>query len=72
MRIFHLKRSEMMRQILQLRSNVHLTLDCWTSSDRVRSYMAVVAHFVDNNLDYQEHLLDYVDIKGKHTGKNLA
>ena len=62
----------MVVDLTQMKGNVHLTFDCWTSQDHIRTFKAIIAHFVGNDFKYREHLLGFVSIEGQHTGKVLA
>jgi hypothetical protein len=66
-------RKENLRQQLQAETaKIHLSLDCWTSANRVYSFMAVFGHFLNFNWDATEVLLDFKNVEGRHTGHNLA
>ncbi|XP_067635684.1 zinc finger BED domain-containing protein 4-like [Eurosta solidaginis] len=48
-----------------------VTTDCWTSRNTV-SYIAISAHFVDDNFELTNILLDCCPMYDAHTSKNLA
>ncbi|CAB5390714.1 unnamed protein product [Rhizophagus irregularis] len=48
-----------------------LSLDIWTSTV-VKSYMGITVHFIDNSWKLQQITLDFIELEGSHTGKNIA
>ncbi|CAB4428634.1 unnamed protein product [Rhizophagus irregularis] len=48
-----------------------LSLDIWTSTV-VKSYMGITVHFIDNSWHLQQITLDFIELEGSHTGKNIA
>ncbi|CAB4409531.1 unnamed protein product [Rhizophagus irregularis] len=48
-----------------------LSLDIWTSTV-VKSYMGITVHFIDNSWYLQQITLDFIELEGSHTGKNIA
>ena len=55
-----------------MKTKIHLTFDCWTSQDYVRTFMATIAHFVNHEFKYCEWLIDFISIEGRHTGKTFV
>lgn len=51
--------------------SVCLTTDCWTS-ENTESYVAVTAHYLNKNFEFQHFLLDYAVMRRQHTSLNLA
>jgi len=47
------------------------TLDCWTSSN-VIAFLGITCHYVDCNWILNDVLLDFVHLKGSHSGLNMA
>jgi hypothetical protein len=50
-------------------SKISLSLDGWTSSNRL-GCLAIVSYHIDNDWNYQEHLIGFEEIEGRHTGVN--
>ncbi|XP_049318602.1 zinc finger BED domain-containing protein 4-like [Bactrocera dorsalis] len=48
-----------------------ITTDCWTSRNTV-SYIAITLHFVSENFEFNNILLDCCPMSETHTAKNLA
>ena len=57
--------------IQALECRVSLTLDMWNSPAN-QDFLGITGHFVDSNWKLQSLLLDFVHIKTRHTGENLA
>ncbi|XP_059216912.1 E3 SUMO-protein ligase ZBED1-like isoform X1 [Stomoxys calcitrans] len=56
---------------IQSASAVCLTTDGWTSRSHC-SYLAVTAHYINNNTEMRAHLLSCVEFNERHTAENLA
>lgn len=52
-------------------SKIHISMDAWTSEEGT-SYLAIVAHFLDEHHKLQTALLDLPPLKGPHSGENMA
>lgn len=52
-------------------SKIHLSTDVWTS-DEGTNYVAIVAHFLDEDRKLRTALLDLSPLKGLHSGENVA
>ncbi|XP_073973000.1 E3 SUMO-protein ligase ZBED1-like [Rhodnius prolixus] len=50
---------------------VCLTTDCWTSVNN-ESFIAITAHYIDQNTNLQTHLLKCTSYSERHTANNLA
>lgn len=57
----------------KLPSNAKLSiaLDCWTSPF-TQAFMAITAYFIDEDWQYNEVLLGFEPLHGKHSGANLS
>ncbi|GBC32317.2 zinc finger BED domain-containing protein RICESLEEPER 2-like [Rhizophagus irregularis DAOM 181602=DAOM 197198] len=56
---------------LETSGKLSLSLDIWTSTV-VKSYMEITVHFIDNSWHLQQITLDFIELEGSHTGKNIA
>ncbi|THH05274.1 hypothetical protein EW146_g9945 [Bondarzewia mesenterica] len=54
-----------------LESCVSLSLDAWTSQNGY-AFLAIVMHYVTNDWQLEEILIDFREIIGEHSGENLA
>ena len=48
-----------------------MTPDVWTSSNRF-SVLRITCHWIDGNWQLRELVLDASELKGPHSGKNMA
>jgi hypothetical protein len=55
--------------LTNLLGKISFTTDCWTSPS-AKSFMAITAHFVDNNWELKHILLDFIEIYD-HSGQDL-
>ncbi|CAA0836530.1 Zinc finger BED domain-containing protein DAYSLEEPER [Striga hermonthica] len=53
-------------------SRVAITTDLWTSSHQKRGFMAVTAHYVDNNWKLQSHIIRFIYVPSPHTSEVLC
>ncbi|CAG8603612.1 465_t:CDS:2, partial [Gigaspora rosea] len=58
-------------QELQASSKLAFTLDIWTSIS-VKAYIEITIHFIDESWSLQQRLLNFVELEGVHSGKNIA
>jgi hypothetical protein len=50
---------------------ISFTLDMWTSPNRIPIF-AVIGHWVTQNFEEREEVLEFIQVKGQHTGEVLA
>lgn len=50
---------------------VCLTTDCWTSVNNT-SFMAVTAHFLNENMEFKSYCLDCTEFSDRHTAQNIG
>jgi hypothetical protein len=53
------------------RSCIHMTVDLWTSLNK-KPLIGVIGHYIGDTGSLQETVLALREIKGRHTGENLA
>jgi len=68
---FHRSQQSLARCFRRSRSKVHFTFDIWTSSN-YRSFLGVVAHWMDTDYKLQSTVIGMRRINGRHNGENLA
>ena len=51
--------------------SISLSLDLWTSENQV-SFLGIVGHWLTEDFEKREELLDFVEIEGRHSGENMA
>jgi hypothetical protein len=50
---------------------IALSLDAWTSEHQL-SILGVIGHWITPDFEKKEELLEFTEIRGPHTGENLA
>ncbi|CAG8801057.1 35604_t:CDS:2, partial [Gigaspora margarita] len=58
-------------QELQASSKLAFTLDIWTSI-LVKAYIGITIYFIDKSWSFQQRILNFVELEGAHSGKNIA
>jgi len=70
-RTFETKKKEMIIELEKLTSKPSFTLDCWTSMNMI-AYLGVTIHYINEDFEIQNYLLDFVHLNDKHSGAILA
>ena len=60
MMIYAIKKSKIIAIFKTKSSMVAITTDTWIASNQKKEFMAIIAHFVDNNWDFQSLVMRYV------------
>ncbi|KAK7007663.1 ribonuclease H-like domain-containing protein [Favolaschia claudopus] len=55
----------------ELESKVSISLDAWTSPNQ-HPFLAIVAHYISNEGQLEELLIDFRELVGEHSGENMA
>jgi len=55
--VYEYERSSTMKFIESLEGRLAITFDMWTSSNKKRGYMAVIAHYIDGNWTLHSQIL---------------
>lgn len=71
MKAFHDRKVLLAENMREARSNIHLSFDMWTSSNSL-AFVAVVAHYIDDNLKLQTTLIGLRRVIGSHSGETVA
>jgi hypothetical protein len=50
---------------------ISFSVDIWTSLNSL-SFLAITCHYLDNDWNIKNILLDFIHICGAHTGENIA
>ena len=56
---------------LQYCTTISLSVDIWTSPNR-KPIFAVIGHWVTNDFIERQEVLEFIELKGEHTGENMA
>ncbi|KAL0492041.1 hypothetical protein AKO1_000739, partial [Acrasis kona] len=60
-----------LRIVLQSANTVSISTDAWTNSSNL-PFLGIVVHWIDDDFNYQERVLDFARLIGKHSGENMA
>ncbi|OAQ58956.1 hypothetical protein VFPPC_11895 [Pochonia chlamydosporia 170] len=52
-------------------ATISFTLDIWTAPNRVPIF-AIIAHWITPEFDEREEVIEFIELKGSHTGEKLA
>ena len=69
---FKVHKQKVIKILKKAISKINISFDCWKSSESIREYVAVVAHFVDHTGEPRTILLGLPRIIGGKTGENIA
>ena len=72
MEAFEVRKQKVTQILRRATSKINISFDCWKSSESVRDYLAVVAHFVDHTGEPRTILLGLPRLIGSKTGENIA
>jgi hypothetical protein len=53
-------------------SKIHISFDGWTTKAGKRSFLGIVAHYVNSTGNLMDHPIALPQLTGAHTGKNIA
>ncbi|KAF5345060.1 hypothetical protein D9758_010453 [Tetrapyrgos nigripes] len=56
---------------LKINGKVALSIDAWTSSNQ-HAFLAIVAHYINEEGQLEELLIDFRELLGEHSGENMA
>jgi hypothetical protein len=51
--------------------SIALACDAWTSTNKL-AFLALVASYIDKDWKLHDVLVDFIELRGSHTGSNLA
>ena len=64
---YDIRRNGLISEISQINSKIFLTTDIWTSEISKDCYLEVTMHYINNNWELKNLLLDLIPINGSHT-----
>jgi hypothetical protein len=69
---FVLKQADIIQQLTESKSLIHLSFDLWTSPQKTMAVISIVAHFLRPDYTNQSVLLSLQKVEGTHSGENQA
>ncbi|CAN1774215.1 Putative AC9 transposase [Linum perenne] len=70
--MYEIERVKIKKKIDANIGRIAITIDMWSATTLQKGYMAVTAHYIDNNWRLQNHMLQFVYVPAPHTADNLA
>lgn len=71
MAAFDVEFNSVKEEVNSVPGKISITMDLWTSKNFL-SFMAIRAHWLDDDWHYQSKLLDFLYVEKDHTGENLS
>jgi len=69
---FEAKRDNIQYDLNNIPGKISLTADIWTSTFNNDAYLGLTIHFIDNDWNLRNFLLDLMSFTTRHTGTNIA
>uniref|UniRef100_A0ACD5Y415 Uncharacterized protein n=1 Tax=Avena sativa TaxID=4498 RepID=A0ACD5Y415_AVESA len=66
------ERKKAMEYMAANRSRVAITTDMWTSDNQKKGYMAITAHFIDDNWNLRSVVMRFIYVPAPHTAEVIA
>ncbi|GET52283.1 zinc finger BED domain-containing protein RICESLEEPER 2-like [Rhizophagus irregularis DAOM 181602=DAOM 197198] len=64
---YKMRKNVLINEVSQINSKISLTTDIWTSEISKDCYLGVTMHYINNNWELKNLLLDLISINGSHT-----
>jgi hypothetical protein len=71
MRLYFKGQRDIKDYLAGINSKISFTIDIWTSPNN-KSFIAAIAHYIDDNWNIRDLLVDFGLISGRHDGANIA
>jgi len=71
MEIFYNEKKKLFDHFSSLDCRFSCTMDMWTSNQN-KGYLCVTCHFIDDEWKIQKRIINFMHLKGRHTGTNLS
>ena len=69
--IFYNEKKKLFDHFASLDCRFSYTMDMWTSNQN-KGYLCVTCHFIDDKWKIQKRIINFMHLKGRHTGTNLS
>ncbi|GET61591.1 zinc finger BED domain-containing protein RICESLEEPER 2-like [Rhizophagus irregularis DAOM 181602=DAOM 197198] len=64
---YKMRKNVLINEVSQINSKISLTTDIWTSEISKDCYLGVTMHYINNNWELKNLLLDLIPVNGSHT-----
>lgn len=68
---FDLQRVKLKEELAATCQTIALSLDIWTSKNHI-SILNIVGHWLTDEFEYREKVLEFTELRGPHSGEDLA
>jgi hypothetical protein len=68
---FAIQRTNLKTELTLTCKTIALSLDIWTSQNHL-PVLGIIGHWLTDEFEYRERLLEFVELQGIHSGENLA
>jgi hypothetical protein len=68
---FYTQRTELKNELAFTCKTIALSLDVWTSQNHL-PILGVIGHWLTEEFEYRERVLEFTELQGAHSGENLA
>ncbi|CAB5180420.1 unnamed protein product [Rhizophagus irregularis] len=69
--LYSIYRQDIKNQLQNSPGRLNFTLDGWTSPNNI-SFLGVTCHYIDKDWKINDILLNFICLKGSHSGENIA
>ncbi|CAN1148414.1 Putative AC transposase [Linum perenne] len=70
--MYEIERVKIKKKIYANIGRISITIDMWTATTQKKGYMAVTAHYIDNNWHLRNHMLQFIYVPAPHIADRLA
>lgn len=70
-REFDVCREQLIEELEQTCQTISLSLDSWTSQNS-KAMLGIIGHWITAEFQHREHVLEFREIQGVHSGENMA
>ncbi|KAJ5742343.1 hypothetical protein N7533_011752 [Penicillium manginii] len=71
MQEFAIQRTNLKNELTLTCKTIALSLDIWTSQNHL-PILGIIGHWLTDEFEYRERLLEFAELQGSHSGENLA
>ncbi|KAJ6038636.1 hypothetical protein N7460_007353 [Penicillium canescens] len=71
MQEFAIQRTNLKNELTLTCKTIALSLDIWTSQNHL-PILGIIGHWLTDEFEYRERLLEFTELQGVHSGENLA
>lgn len=69
--MFEYEQTLIQEKLQNISAKISFTFDGWTSKNQ-KSFLGVTAHWINENWDLKQVVLDFYHLEGSHSGENIS